>query len=89
MNPVDAVTRPVRFLTVDWASLPRKFKQQRGRTQDNELPAQRYHEAFEESLHDGSIKAETLAHLVSTAEEEKQRPGRPDPETINTIGTQR
>ena len=67
------------FLTADWTSLLREFKHQRGKIQDNELPAQSYHEAFEESLHDGTIQAETLSHVVSTAEEQKQRAGRPKP----------
>ena len=80
---VDAVKRahgePVSFLTADWTSLLREFKQQRGKIQDNELPAQRYYEAFEESLHDGTIQAQTLSHVVSNAEEQKQRAGRPEP----------
>ena len=66
------------FLTADWTSLLREFKQQRGKIQDNELPAQSYYEAFEESLHDGTIQAETLSHVVSIAEEQKQRAGRPE-----------
>ena len=78
---VDAVKRahgePVSFLTADWTSLLRE-KQQRGKIQDNELPAQRYYEAFEESLHDGTIQAQTLSHVVSIAEEQKQRAGRPE-----------
>ena len=51
---VDAVKRahgePVSFLTADWVSFLREFKKQRGKIQDNELPAQSYFEAFEESL---------------------------------------
>ena len=82
---VDAVKRahgePVSFLTADWVSLLREFKQQRGKIQDSELPAQSYYEAFEESLHDGTIQAETLSHVVSIAEEQKQRAGRPNPQS--------
>ena len=70
---------PVSFLTADWVSLLREFKQQRGKIQDSELPAQSNYEAFEESLHDGTIQAETLSHVVSIAEEQKQRAGRPEP----------
>ena len=69
---------PVSFLTADWVSLLREFKNQRGKIQDNELPAQSYFEAFEESLHDGTLQAETPAHVVSIAEEQKQRAGRPE-----------
>ena len=80
---VDAVKRahgePVSFLTADWVSLLREFKKQRGKIQDSELPAQSYYEAFEESLHDGTIQAETLSHVVSIAEEQKQRASRPEP----------
>ena len=80
---VDAVKRahgePVSFLTADWVSLLRQFKQQRGKIQDSELPAQSYYEAFEESLHDGTIQAETLPHVVSIAEEQNQRANRPEP----------
>ena len=82
-DSADAVKRahgePVSFLTADWTSLLREFKQQRGKIQDNELPAQSYYEAFEESLHDGTIQAQTLSHVVSIAEEQKQRAGRPEP----------
>ena len=70
---VDAVKRahgePVAFLTADWTSLLREFKQQRGKIQDNELPAQSYFDAFEESLQVGSVQAETLSHVVSIAED--------------------
>ena len=79
---VDAVERAngelVSFLA-DWTSLLREFEQQRGKIQDNELPAQSYFAAFEESLHEGTIQAETLSHVVSIAEEPKQRAGRPEP----------
>ena len=73
---VDAVKRahgePVSFLTAGWVSLLREFKKQRGKIQDNELPAESYFEAFKESLHDGTIQAETLSHVVSIAEEQKE-----------------
>ena len=86
---VDAVKKdhgePVCLLTADWTSLLCEFELQRGKIQDNELPAHSHHEAFEESLHDGTIKTETLAHIVSIAEEEKQRAGRPEPP--KTTGT--
>ena len=82
---VDAVKRahgePVSFLTADWVSLLREFKKQRGKIQDSELPAQSYYEAFEESLHDGTMQAETLSHVVSIAEEQKQRASRPEPQS--------
>ena len=55
------------------SSLVTQFKLQFGRSLHvSELPAQSYHEAFEERLHDGAIEAETLAHVVSIAEEQKQ-----------------
>ena len=80
---VDAVKRAhgerVSFLATDWVSSLREFKSQRGKIQDNELPAHSYFEAFEESLHDGTVQAETLSHVVSIAEEQKQRAGRPEP----------
>ena len=70
---------PVAFLTADWTSLIREFKVQRGKLEDEELPAQSYYEAFEEGLHDGTLEAETLAHVVSLADEKKQRASRPEP----------
>ena len=69
---VDAVKRaqavPASFWTAGWTSFVREFKHQRGKIPDNELPAQSCNEAFEESLHDGTIRAETLAHVVSITE---------------------
>ena len=80
MNAVQrAHGEPVALLTADWTSLLCEFKHQRGRIQDNQLPAQSYFEAFEEALQDGTFQAETLSHLISIAEELKQRAGRPDP----------
>ena len=64
---VDAVKRAhdelVSFLTVGRVTLLREFKQQRGKIQDNEQPAQSYFEAFEESLHDGTIQATGTSRL--------------------------
>ena len=62
-----AIGEPVAFLSADWTSLIR----------DGELPAQSYYEAFEEIL--PPSKAETLALVVSLADEKKQRASRPEP----------
>ena len=64
----------------DWTSVVRESKVQRGRLEDEELLEQRYHEAFEEGLHDGTLEAETFTHVVSLADEKKQRAPRPEPE---------
>ena len=73
---VDAVKRAhgelVSYLTADWVSILREFKNQRGKIQDNDLPAQSYFEAFKERLHDGTIQAETLSHVVSIANSGKK-----------------
>ena len=62
-----------------WTSLNREFKVQRRQLEDEELSAQSCHEAFEEGFHDGTLEAMTLAHVVSLADENKQRASRPEP----------
>ena len=65
---------PVAFLTADWALLIREFKVQRGKIEDEELPARSCSEAFEEGFHDGTLEAETLAHFIRLAEEKSREP---------------
>ena len=81
---VEAVTRahgqPITLLTADWASLIVQFKTQYGMSiHDAKLPAQSYYESFEERLHNGIIEAETLAHVVSLADEREQIASKPEP----------
>ena len=59
-----------------------EFKNQRGILQDNELTAQSYYEAFEESVHDGNQEAETLADVFRFADKTKQRANRPEPKQL-------
>ena len=44
---------------------------------DNNLTSQSYYESFAEKLADGHLCAETLAHVISLAEEERQRSTKP------------
>ena len=81
---VEAVTRahgqPITLLTADWASLIVQFKTQYGMSiHDAKPPAQSYYESFEERLHNGIIEAETLAHVVSLADEREQIASKPEP----------
>ena len=51
---------------------------QRGKLEDEEPFSQCCYEVFEEGLHDGTLEAETLAHVVSLADAKKQRASRPE-----------
>ena len=58
-----------------------QFKQRFGRTiHDTKLPSHSYCEAFEDCLHDGTIEAERLDHVVSIAEERKPVASKPEPD---------
>ena len=70
---------PVTMLAMDWKSLMEKFRQTFGPDLcENELPAQSYHEEFEESLAEGSLEAEKLRDVVSE-EAQDQRKLKADP----------
>ena len=56
------------------------FKNKCGRhISANALPAQTFFESFEEMLANGTLKAVTLAHVVSAKEQEEQDDSRPEP----------
>ena len=81
----DAVARAhgetVSMLAPDWISLLAAFKQKYGEhLHDTVLPAQSYFESFEEKLSDGHLKAETLAHIVSVAEQDEQESKKAEPQ---------
>ena len=80
---MDAVQKahgePVQLLSEDWASLLRAFKKKYGKQHPSKLPGQSYFEAFEEKLASGELKAETLAQVISEAEEQEQRKSKPEP----------
>ena len=68
------------MLDGDWANMIRAFENKYGkRIHPSRLPAQSYCETFEEQLASTTWKAETLAHVVSLAEEEKETSRRPEP----------
>ena len=59
-------SEPFTMLTADWIILRVQFKVQYGhRILDDKLSAQSYIEALEEKFPDGTLEAETLAHVVS------------------------
>ena len=71
----------VTFLHEDWESLVDHFMQKHGVTVDEKktrsihdsmLPSHSYFDSVEERLHDGRLKAETLAHDVSLQEEQAE-----------------
>ena len=71
---------PVGMLEPDWASLMDAFKNKFGsHIPPSALPAQSYFESFEEMLANGTLKAVTLAHVVSAKEQELQDEARPEP----------
>ena len=71
---------PVGMLEPDWASLMDAFKNKFGsHIPPSALPAQSYFESFEEMLANGTLKAVTLAHVVSAKEQELQNEARPEP----------
>lgn len=71
----------VAMLAPDWISLTAAFKQKYGEhLHDTVLPAQSYFEAFEEKLSDGHLKAETLAQVVSVAEQDEQESRKAEPQ---------
>ena len=68
------------MLEPDWASLMDYFKNKFGsRIPTSSLPAQSYYESFEEMTANGTLKAVTLAHVVSAKEQELQDEARPEP----------
>ena len=61
-------------------SLIRAFKAKYGKNiHPSRLPAQSYYESYEEKLSNTTWRAESLTHVVSLQEEEKQKALRPDP----------
>ena len=66
---------PIAMPSSDWTSLIDQFRAKYGaHIHENCLPAQSYCEALKEQLADGQLGAETLAQVISFAEEEHQRP---------------
>ena len=85
MTRVDAVARdrgePVCFLNADRNSLVRQFKEKLATyIHDAKLLLQLYYE----SLHDGTMDAETLAHFVSVAKEKRQTKSTSEPRPCNS-----
>ena len=81
----DAVARAhgetFSMLAPDWISLLAAFKLKYGEhLHDTVLPAQSYFESFEEKLSDGHLKAETLAQIVSVAEQDEQESKKAEPQ---------
>ena len=63
-----------------WMSLVDQFRLKYGaHLHDNCLPSQSDYKSLEEDLADGQLNAETLAHVISLAEEERQRSQKPEP----------
>ena len=80
---MDAVARGhgelITMVACDWQSLMTQFKQKYGlHIHETRLPAQSYFEACEEKLADGLLYPETLAQVVSLAEENKQKALKPE-----------
>ena len=80
---VDAVARahgePITMLACDWVSSKNQFKSKYGmQIHETRLPAQSYFEAYEEKLQDGLLYPETLAQVISLAEENKQKSLKPE-----------
>ena len=72
-------SKPIQYLTADWASMIFQFNQQYGmNVHDAKLPSQSFFESFEERLHNGVIEAETLAHVVTLEEERVQIASKPE-----------
>ena len=70
---------PIQMLTADWLGLVDQFKTKYGtHLHDSLLPAQSYFGSFEEKLADGQLSAETLSHVISLHEEDRQRAQRPE-----------
>ena len=81
---IDAIHRahgePVQMLEGDWQNMIRALKLKYGKQiHPSRLPAQSYHEGDEEKLANTTWKAETLAHVLSIQEEEKQKSLHPEP----------
>ena len=82
---VDAVARdrgePVCFLNADRNSLVPQFKEKLATyIHDGKLPFQSYCD----SLHDGTMEGETLAHFVSVAKEKRQTKSTLEPLPCNS-----
>ena len=68
------------MLPEDWTSVVVQFKKKYGSDlQDEDLPAQAYHEDFQERLSAGMLRAESLDQVISLAEAEEQERQKPDP----------
>ena len=68
------------MLEPDWASLMESFKIKFGsHIPSSSLLAQSFFESFEEVLANSTMKAVTLAHVVSTKEQEDQEDAQPEP----------
>ena len=64
---------PITMLEPDWASLMDSFKLKFGsHIPSSSLPGQSFFESFEEMLANGTMKAVSLAHVVSAKEQEDQ-----------------
>ena len=80
---VDAVAKAhgerIPTLTCDWTSWMNEFKQKYGmHIHETRLPGQSYFEADEEKFADGLLYPETLAKVISLAEENKQTALQPE-----------
>ena len=71
---------PTTMLEPDWASFMDSFKIKFGsHISSSSPPAQSFSESSEEMLANGTMKAVTLAHVVSAKEQEDQEDARPEP----------
>ena len=71
---------PITMLEPDWASLMDSFKVKCvSHIPSSSLPTQSCFESFEEMLAKGTMKAVTLAHVVSAQEQEDQEDAQPGP----------
>ena len=70
---------PTTMLEPDWASLRDPFKLKFGsHIPSSSWPGRSFFESFEEMLANGTMKAVTLAHVVSAKEQEDQDDARPE-----------
>ena len=79
---VDAVCKahgePIAMLPEEYESLLVSFAKIHGKFHDAKLPAQSYFEAFQDKLQEGRLKPESLAQVVSLAEEEAFEATKPE-----------
>ena len=75
----------VSFLAADWEVVVTGFKKRFCKNlNDSELSGRSLYEAFEEKLLEGRLKPESLAHVISTADEEDQ--ASKNPEAVRQVG---